>query len=130
MLGLDLVDGDGTDRLLGPKKAKRRKAALGSEPEYKTEDGEELPAWQDQSAIPEMHADNNARNSRRSILSSGSTRSLKSGGRSSSNSSHTSNASSRYVWLYIHKLMLIHTKLSFNGFAWCICSYMVESSQV
>lgn len=99
MLGVDLVDGDGADRLLGPKKAKRCKVASSSESEYKMEDGEELPAWQDQPAIPEMHVDNNGRNSRRSILSSGSTSSLKSGGRSRSNSSHTSNASSRYVSL-------------------------------
>lgn len=82
MLGVDLVDGDGADRLLGPKKTKRGKAASESNSDCKTADGEDLPAWQDQPAIPAMYADITGRSSDRRISRSSSRSS--SGRRSSS----------------------------------------------
>lgn len=97
MLGVDLVDEDGTDKILGPKKAKGKIVASKSESDSKTDDGEDLPAWQDQPAIPEHYADVDRGDRRSNIPSSGaSNSSIRSGDSSRSSSSH---ASSRYVWL-------------------------------
>lgn len=92
MLGVDLVGEDSADRLLGPKKAKGGKVPSKSDSEYKAEDEEELPAWQDQPAIPEMYVGIN-------ISDSGGSGSV--GGRNSRSSSSSSSSwnSSRYVWL-------------------------------
>ena len=89
MLGVDLDGEDCDDRILGPKKPKGDKVALKSYSEYKFEDEEELPACQDQPAIPEMHVDINRSDSGRS--SGGSGRSSKSGSRNSSSSCNSSN---------------------------------------
>lgn len=105
MLGVDLVDEDGADKILGPKKAKGDKVASKSESDYKTDDGEDLPAWQDQPAIPEHYADVNRGNGRSIIPSSGSSSSIRSGG---SNMSSGSNARSRYVWLCI---LCVHCRI-------------------
>ena len=62
MLGVDIVDDKRADELLGPKKAKggkdkgKDKGPSKSDSDYKAEDEEELPSWQDQPAIPELHA--------------------------------------------------------------------------
>lgn len=59
VLGVDLVDEDSADRLLGPKKKKAKwwgRVISKSESDYKIEEGEEeLPAWQDKPVLPARH---------------------------------------------------------------------------
>ena len=57
MLGVDVVGEKTADEFLGPEKAKGGQAVSKADSDFKNEDEEELPAWQNQPAIPEFYAD-------------------------------------------------------------------------
>eukprot|EP00904_Undaria_pinnatifida_P010820 jgi/Undpi1/6869/HiC_scaffold_21.g09345.m1 len=59
VLGVDLVDEEDADKILGPEKAKDDEKEGGNKTvdETKGDDEEQLPAWQDKPAVPEFHFD-------------------------------------------------------------------------
>lgn len=54
MLGVDLVGGDSAKHMSRSKKADE--GFFKSDQDYKEGDGEEFPEWQNEPAIPELHA--------------------------------------------------------------------------
>ena len=57
VLGLDVVSEENADKILGPEKVKGGKPASDANGDYKTEDGEVLPAWQTESMMSEAPVD-------------------------------------------------------------------------
>ena len=65
VLGVDLVDEENADKILGTEEAKgdKNKGSSKTGEEAKGEEAEELPAWQDKPAVPEFHFDSSSSSS-------------------------------------------------------------------
>lgn len=54
MLGVDLASGDSTKHFVNLDTANGDNASRATDEDYKDDEGEDLPSWQTQPAIPEL----------------------------------------------------------------------------